>query len=117
MTHEHALSKQTKDELIKLFTRTLNIEGAAPITIKLNDGEAEELLRALDYVIGYSYSSRACCMALVWIFSRVAGAQEVGVLMYRLHCDDYRKFITNQAEAKQVSRAALAMLCTLGAEF
>ena len=108
MTQDYVFSKQTQKELTKLFTRTLNIEGAAPI--KLNDGEAEELLRGLDHVIGYSYSPRACCTAGVWILVTIQERRGYTTLEERLRRDDYRKFITNKTEAEQVNRAVQAMI-------
>ena len=108
MTQDYVFSKQTQKELTKLFTRTLNIEGAAPI--KLSEDEARDLISVPNYIVATLFTPLACRYAQEWTVRRFQGVRGTVTLAQHLFRDDYRRFITNQDEAELVSHAVRAMI-------
>lgn len=104
MTQEHALSKQTKDELTKLFTKPLTINESE--TIKLNEDEAKALIFVLDRTVS-NYDHPQIGLLLFGDLFRAVHPAARGAKTLAQHYlrDDYRKSITNKVEAQLVCQA------------
>lgn len=116
MTQEHALSKQTKDELIKLFTKPVIWHGSE--IRRISEDEAKKLVSHVDKIVTmdlnpmdgsiFDYFS---CKPLPLALRSLSPLQRTQCLLPSLtpmilRSDDYyKKAITNKTEAEQVDRA------------
>ena len=116
MTQEHTLSKQTKDELIKLFTKPVIWRGSE--IRRISEDEAKKLVSHVDKIVAMdlnpmdgSIFDYFFCKPLPLALRSLSPWQRTQCLLPSLapmilRSDDYyKKAITNKAEAEQVDRA------------
>lgn len=107
MTQEHALSKQTRDELTELFTKPVIWEGSE--IIKLNKDDAKKLIFCINEVIANDFHPAAALTILFFLCGAIPELDGITTLVH-YNANDYRKCITNKTEAKQVCQVIHALV-------